>query len=505
MVTHSIKGVRLLPMSRRDNIPFDMLFCPRAVAIVGINKSPYGGAFFLRSFLSNGFPNPIYLVNPKLAGSKISDCVVYPSIEALPENPLPDVLIVAVPAEATPAVVEQAGQKKIPFVHIFSSGYSEIGKEHLETELLERARKYNVRIIGPNCLGPYNPRARTAIAEYMSPVPGNVAFISQSGGLSASMGLNGPSRGYHFSKVISIGNQVDVDLLDFLRYFRDDPETAIISAYIENIKRDGNRIVPLLQSITPKKPVAIWKGGIAKSGQQAVSSHTGGLAGNFALWRAMAAQTGVILVDNYEELAEMNQALSMLPIPETRGVAILTVGGGISVEFTDTCETVGLTVPPLSANAQKKIHEFVPDVNTNIRNPLDLGAAGLLPDTYGRIIKILADESQISNIIFIRDPERFDHYARNFNLPSGVEFEKICVDSLAQAKPPGKVVAFVPQILVDGEKTRSAIARFAQHLIENKIMSFDTIERAAKCIFRLWKYGDYLARRKTKDSPTLRP
>ncbi len=483
-------------MSRRNNIPFDTLFNPRAVAIVGINKSPYGGAFFLRSFLSNGFPNPIYLVNPNLAGTKIMECQVYPSIESLPDNPPTDVLIVAVPADATPEIVEQAGQKRIPFVQIFSSGYSEVGKNKLESQLLKNARKHNIRIVGPNCLGPYSPRARTAIAEYMSAVPGNVAFIAQSGGLSASMGLNGPSRGYYFSKIISIGNQIDLDLLDFLQYFKNDPETSIISVYVENIKRDGNQFVPLLQSITPKKPVAIWKGGIAQSGQAAVFSHTGGLAGNFALWKAMAAQTGVILVDNYEELTEMNQALSMLPIPETRGVAILTVGGGLSVQFTDACETVGLSVPPLSEAAQAKIREFIPDVNTNIRNPLDLGANGLLPDTYPRVIKILADEPQISNIIFIRDPERFDHYARNFKLPSGAEFEKSIAESLAQAKPAGKIVAFVPQILEDGEKTRSAIARFAQNLQKQQIMSFDTIEAAAKCIFRLWKYGDYLRRRK---------
>ncbi len=489
-------------MSLRKNIPFDALFNPRAVAIIGVNKDPYGGAFFLRSFLSNGFPNPIYLVNAKLAGTKMMGCQVYASIQAIPDDPPADVLIVAVRAENTPEIVEQAGQKHIPFVHIFSSGYSEVGKDRLETELLERARKSNVRIVGPNCLGPYNPRARTAIAEGMSAVGGNVAFISQSGGLSANMGLNGPSRGYHFSKVISIGNQIDLDLLDFLRYFRDDPETGIISAYIENIKRDGTQFVPLLQSVTAKKPVAIWKGGIAQSGQAAVISHTGGLAGNFALWRAMAAQTGAILVDNYDELTEMNQALSMFPVPETRGVAILTVGGGISVEFTDTCETLGLTVPPLSKEAQKKISEFVPDVNTNFRNPLDLGAAGFLTDTYAKVIKILADEPQISSILFVRDPERFDAYARVFQVPGGgAEYEKIYVENVGHAKPPGKIVAFVPQILEDGEKTRAAIARFAQNLQQQQIMSFDTIEAAAKCIYRLWKYGDYLKRRNVKQEP----
>ncbi len=493
-------------MSHHNNIPFDKLFDPQAIAIVGISKSPYGGAFFLRSLQTVGFPKPIYLVNAKLAGTKISGCEIYPSIQSLPEDPFPDLLIIAVAAEGSPEIIEQAGQKGIPFVHIFSSGFSEVGKEGeiLEVEILNRARMHGVRIIGPNCLGAYNPRARTAIGENMSAVPGNVAFIGQSGGLSATIGLNGPSRGYYFSKIISIGNQVDLDVLDFLRYFRDDPETRIISAYIENLKRDGNQFVPLLQSITPNKPVVVWKGGISNAGQVAVKSHTGGLAGNFQLWHAMAQQTGVILVDNFEELSEMNLALSMLPIPQTRGVAILTVGGGLSVQFTDACEITGLTVPPLSAATQDILRRFIPDVNTNIRNPIDLGADGLKADTYGRVIKILADEPQISSIIFIRDPERFNHYARVFQIPSETDFGNIFVESIAQGKPTGKIVAFVPAIMVDGEQTRATVARFVQTLQQKQIMAFDNIAAAAKCIYRLWKYGDYLRRRKVREGQ-LRP
>jgi len=124
-----------------------------------------------------------------------------------------------------------------------------------------------------------------------------------------------------------------------------------------------------------------------------------------------------------------------------------------------------------------------------------LGATGLLPDTYARVIKIIADEPQISSIIFIRDPERFDNYARVFHISSGVEYERLIVETLGNARPQGKILAHVPQILEDGEKTRAAIARFAQHLQKYQIIAFDTIESAAKCIFRLWKYGEYLKRR----------
>jgi acyl-CoA synthetase (NDP forming) len=181
------------------------------------------------------------------------------------------------------------------------------------------------------------------------------------------------------------------------------------------------------------------------------------------------------------------------------GISKAPYGGAFflrSVEFTDTCETLDLTVPPLSKASQEKILQFIPDVNTNTRNPLDLGAAGYIADTFGRVIKILADEPQISSIIFVRDPERFDHYARVFQIPSGADFEKIFVENVAQGRPPGKSVAFVPAIAVDGEMTRATVARFVQTLRQKQIMAFDTIEAAAKCIYRLWKYGDYLRRRK---------
>ncbi|HMF32161.1 MAG TPA: CoA-binding protein [Candidatus Lokiarchaeia archaeon] len=484
---------------RRAAIPFNQLFYPRAIAIVGVNESPYGGAFFLRCLKSSEFPNPIYLINPKLAGTTIMGCNVYPSILEIPDDPPADVLIVAVRAENTPEIVELAGQKGIPFVHIFSSGYAEVGRGDLEVALIESARKTNVRIIGPNCLGAYTPRAKTAIAEDMSPVPGDVAFIGQSGNLASMLGINGPSRGYYFSKIVSIGNQIDVDLLDFFQYFRDDQETRVISAYIENVKRDGPQLVPLLQSITPTKPIVIWKGGVAESGQAAVMSHTGALAGNYQLWRAMANQTGAILVDTFQELSEMNQALSLAPIPDNRGVAIMTVGGGISVEITDTCETYGLVVPPLSEDAQERIRQFIPDVNTNVRNPLDLGFMGLRPETYGRVIAILADEPQISSIIMIRDPERFPIYARSFNLQGGDEYTDLFVEGISLAKSPQKIVASVPSILEDGEQTRTAIARFTKKLLEKQVITFDNIQAAAKCIYRLWKYGNYLRRRGLQD------
>ncbi|MHA1731884.1 MAG: CoA-binding protein [Promethearchaeota archaeon] len=470
------------------NADLERLFNPRAITIIGVGKSPYGGGFFLRSLVEAGFPHPLYPVNPRLAGGEVFGHKVYGAVAEIPGDPPVDLAIVAVPAATTPKLMGELGEAGIPFAHVFSSGYSEVGKVGLEQELLEAARRAGVRVVGPNCMGVYNPRARIFFADGLTSESGNVGYVSQSGGLAARLALNGPTRGYYFSKAVSVGNQVDLDVLDFLRYFADDPETGIIAAYLENLKRDGHLLVPLMKQTTLEKPVVIWKSGKSQRGQKAVVSHTGGLAGNYELWKAMAKQTGVTLVDSFDELTEMVQAFSILPVPETRGTAIITAGGGLSVEGTDLCEANGLTVPALSTRAQERLAAIFSDVNTNLQNPLDLGAMGLMADTFAKAMEVLADEPQISNIIFVKDPERFPVYAQNFGIEN---FTEVVVKSIGDAKPPGKVVVGASTILREVEDAVVARFRFQEALLEKGIPSFNTIESAIKCIRRLWEYGEY--------------
>jgi len=467
------------------------LFNPRAIVVVGVStKRGWGGSHYLELLKEYEYSGAVYPVNPKYEGEEIQGYKVYGPISSLPDDPPIDLGIIAVPAKATPQIVEELGKKGVLFAHIFSSGFSELGEEgkKLEQELLKRAKKSHIRILGPNCMGIYSPKGRIAFTHRLSLETGPVAFISQSGGLASRHSHIGVHIGYKFSKVVSVGNQIDLDLVDLLNYCRTDPDTKVISMYIENLKRSGNDFVQLLKKTTKEKPVIIWKGGKLKAGHGAVMSHTGGLAGNIKLWRAMANQTGAILVNNFEELTEMIQACLHYKIPQNLGTAIITGGGGPAVEMTDECEAYGLEVPKITEKAQRMISEFIPEVNSNLSNPLEFGANGGHQNTI-KVINILDKEPHISSIIITNNPE---WYVRQ-----GLSMDKV-VNSLADALSPNSEKNLISIHMSFGarKETVELVNDFYSKAKERGIMIYKSVGAAAKCIHRLWSYGNYL---KTKN------
>jgi acyl-CoA synthetase (NDP forming) len=445
----------------------------------------------------------------------------YESISSIPDDLPVDLAIIAVPAKITPSIVEELGKKGVPFAHIFSSGFSELDSEFdkngkkLEEELIRFASKYGVRILGPNCMGIIAPKSKLTFLMTFSSMQmasndskennsediegledleelknhGQVAFISQSGGIAFSHGMLSPSLGYNFSKVVSLGNQIDLDLLDFLRYFKDDPDTKVIAMYIENIKRDGNEFVQLLRETTAKKPVIIWKGGVFQTGHQAVMSHTGGLAGNYTLWKSMAKQTGVILVDNFLELTDMVQTSLTYPFPKTLGTAVLSMSGGTAVESTDEVERNGLTMPLLSQEITQKINQFIPEINSNLKNPLEFGGKNSLEHTV-KIIEMLGEESQFSSIIMASSPE-FLIFRRGNSLDD-------YINKITNALPPnsGKLLMCVSTSMNTFEQGIKMNLEFRAKSLPNGFVAYRSTAAAAKACYRWWKYGKYLEKRK---------
>ncbi|HDZ18112.1 hypothetical protein LCGC14_1545680 [marine sediment metagenome] len=333
-------------------------------------------------------------------------------------------------------------------------------------------------------MGIYSPKGRIAFTHRLPLETGQVAFISQSGGLASRHSHVGIVSGYNFSKVISVGNQIDLDLFDFLNYFRTDADTKVISMYVENLKRDGNKFVKLLKQTTKEKPVIIWKGGKLKAGHGAVISHTGGLAGNIKLWRSMATQTGAILVNNFQELIEMIQACLHLKVPQSLGTAILTGGGGPAVEMTDECEAYGLEVPKITESAQRMINEFIPEVNSNLSNPLEFGANGGHQNSI-KVIKILDKEPHLSSIMITNNPERYTD--------RGLSMDEV-VNDLAESLSPNSDKNLISIHMSFGQRkeTVEAVNNFYSKAKEKGIIVYKSVESAAKCIYRLWSYGNYL-------------
>ena len=389
------------------NINFDKLFFPRSIGIIGVSRNPGSGVYFLQC-MKNKFKGPIYLFNPRLSGQDLYGYKIYGSILEVSE-PI-DYVILAVPARLCPKLMEEIGQKGVPFTTIFASGFREVGNENLEKEVLTIAKKYNVRIIGPNCIGVYNPRAGLFFAFEQSKKAGNFSGVFQSGGIAQNLSQLAVAYGLYVSKFISVGNSLDLSPAEFLEYFQNDDHTKIIGLYIENLRsiQQGRKFMKMVKECNlNRKPVILWRAGYGEATKKAILSHTGGLAGNNAIWKAVGKQTGSCIVNNSNEVASLASAFNLTHLPETRNVGVIGIGGGSTIEAIDILEKYNLKIPNLTEKTIAKMKRFLPDVNTNVTNPLDLGGAGIQPNIYYRTILALDKDPNISSVVFIKDPERF--------------------------------------------------------------------------------------------------
>ena len=384
----------------------EVVFHPKSVAVVGasgrtidnLRQGAQGGTGFIHIFKRLGFEGNIYPINPN--ATEILGLKAYPSIAELPE-PV-DLVIVSVPGKQVPGALEECARAGVKNIHVFTSGFSEMGTDEgrkLEAQVLEVARREGLRIIGPNGMGLHVPAAKISTWDWLPAKSGPVAFLSQSGGHCVFYTRYARQFDIRFSKVISFGNAAMLDSTDFLEYFATDPETKVISMYLEGVK-NGAKLVRQVKEIGRNKPVVIWKGGITESGSRAAASHTGSLAGNRALWDAFFAQSGAIAVGSVDDLADVTMTLLHLPPPRGRRVAVMGGGGGNSVAAADFCTQEGLEVPLLTEETRAELRSFVPPAGTSVRNPLD--APVILRDMslFERTINIVAADPLIDIIIF---------------------------------------------------------------------------------------------------------
>ncbi len=352
------------------------LFQPGSVAIVGASQDESkSGGMFVSSLLKDGYKGTIYPINRK--ESEIMSLKSYPRVLDVPAEI--DLAVMAIPAQGVPQAMAECAQKGVKFAFVHSVGFSELGAEGkgLEKQMLEAARRGGVRIVGPNCMGIFSPKGNiNSIVPYarVPMEPGGVAFVGQSGWVSENMTRLGSERGLRFSGVISIGNQSDLTIEDFLEYFGDDPETKVFAAYIEGIKQP-ERFLKLAEKISPKKPIIVWKGGSSEFGAKAAASHTGSLAGNYALFEAASRQKGIISAHGLEELMDLTVAFSCPYLPTGREIGLLIEAGGGAVATGDACASVGLIVSPFPEDVQQKLREFlngkIPP-SPSLKNPVDL-------------------------------------------------------------------------------------------------------------------------------------
>jgi len=461
--------------------PLESIFHPRGVAVVGVSATSggFGGNMFLQALKRQGYAGGIYAVNPK--ATEIDGAPCYPNLQSIP-GPV-DYVISSVPARAVLGLIDDAQAKGVRAIHFFTAGFRETGdasRALLEEQVLERARAAGIRLIGPNCMGVYEPSVGLTFQMNLPKEAGNIGALSQSGLNATEIITFGAPRGLRFSKVISFGNATDLNESDFLDYLANDDETAIITAYLEGV-RDGRRFFATVRDAAQSKPLTVLKGGLTEAGGRATSSHTGSLAGSSQIWRALADQAGFILVQTLEELVDSTVTFRYVPRLSGRRVAIVGGGGGTSVLAADACARAGLQVPVLAAETQRLLSEFTPDAGTSVRNPVDTMAMWR-QEGVAKTLGIVASDPQVDIVLLHMQT---DWANRPGNVPiTPQQFVSSTVEAAAATQSEsGKpvVVALRSPLSVEGMENGLAMqSGLAQH----GLSSFPSVIRAAGALTR---------------------
>ncbi|RJP26856.1 MAG: acetyl-CoA synthetase [Candidatus Abyssobacteria bacterium SURF_5] len=473
-----------------SNNSLEHLFYPRSIAVVGASPDGdafrWGGKTFIEGLVKQNYRGNVYPVHPK--AQTVCGIKAYKNVCDIPDQV--DLAIFSVPASAVMQVMADCVKKQVKFVHVFTAGFTETGLEdraRLEAEMAALARSGGVRVIGPNCMGVYCPDAGVAWVKDFPATSGPVAFVSQSGQLAGHFIEEGGLWGIQFSKVISFGNASDLQIHEFLHYLANDEKTGIIGAYIEGLK-DGRAFFDVVRSLTLNKPLVVWKGGQTEGGSRAVSSHTASIAGSRELWQALCKQTGVIPVNNIEELVANVAALQCMGLPRGRRVAIVGGAGGGSVTMTDAAERANLLVPQLSEESIRGLSEFVPVHGQSVKNPLDIFSVLVNYDHFMRMIELLRDDPNIDALIYF---QRVEWALRRDRIFLDMAMQ-MAIDGTRELKKP-LYIALAAAHSLEGELLRrEAQKKYARE----GIATFPSFEAAACAAYNLSEYQRYLSGRK---------
>jgi acetyltransferase len=382
--------------------PLDKIFAPKSVALIGATeKHGTVGRTILWNLISSPFGGTIYPINPNRPS--VLGIKAYPSIAAVPEQV--DLAVFCTPAPSIPGLIKECVDMGVPGAIVISAGFKEIGPEGaaLEAQIMEHARKGNMRLIGPNCLGLMNPHTglnATFAADIAK--PGNVGFISQSGALCTAVLDWSFRENVGFSAFVSVGSMLDVDWGDLIYYLGDDPKTNSIVIYMETIG-DARSFLSAAREVAQTKPIIVIKPGRTASAAKAAASHTGSLTGSDDVLEAAFKRCGVLRVNDISDLFDMAETLAHQPRPNGPRLTILTNAGGPGVLATDSLIMSGGELTEISAETMETLNKFLPTVWSH-NNPIDvIGDAG--PDRYAKSLEVAAADPNSDGLLVILTPQ----------------------------------------------------------------------------------------------------
>jgi acetyl coenzyme A synthetase (ADP forming)-like protein len=459
-------------MNKMSNL--NALFNPKSIAVVGASQDPDKlGYVLLKNIRDYNFQGKVYPVNPK--ANKILGLKAFPKISSVPDKV--DLALLSIPSHLVLAVAEECSEYGVKSIVILSSGFREAGAdgEQIQERIRKICRSSGMRALGPNCMGIYN-LSTNLNGTYFWELPrlrGNISFISQSGAYGGMLFNEIRQRQIGMSKFISIGNMVDINQADILRYLSTDKDTQAIALFIEDIQ-DGKEFLEVASEVSKVKPLVAFKAGRSEAGTRAAKSHTGAMAGSYQVYEAAFKQSGIVLTLNTEEFFDVTMALSSWHdcLPKNKNLAILTISGGPSVTASDTCEEVELGVPKFSEKTREKIRKYIPFFGAD-SNPVDM-TPQMNPDNYQACVDTVFSLEEIGGVIAI-----------NVGLDR-TEFASALVK--ANKKHGKPVVSFT----IDTPELSRIFNR-------NGIPIYPTPERSVHAYNGLVKYRTYLERKKFKD------
>lgn len=373
----------------------DYLFNPKSIAIIGASKTLQKvGHEIIKNIVVQGYNGKIFPVNPN--ENEILGYHCFPSVNVIPDEV--DLAIVVIPAQYTPKVVRECVQKKVKGIVIISSGFGEVGEEgkKLEEEISKSIKNTNVRILGPNVVGFKNTTNNLdATFVFGMPLKGPIALISQSGALCVAMVHHAVMEHIGLSKVIGVGNKIDIDDADLINYLNEDKDTKVVAMYIEGIK-DGKKFLQSAKKCC-EKPIVIIKAGRTEAGKLTAQSHTGAMAGEDRIYASVFKQSGILRAYGINELFDYARALAYQPLAKGNKLGIISNSGGANILLADNCPEYNLQVAKISEKTIEKLKKVLPSL-VKARNPVDVvGDADFY--RYEASTRALLEDENIDGVI----------------------------------------------------------------------------------------------------------
>ena len=466
----------------------DYIFKPRSLAVIGASENvTKWGYLMLERPLKTGFQGKVFPVNSRVETILGQHC--YPSVKDIPGAV--DLAVITTPLQQVVPVMQECVEKGIKGVVLITAGFAETGNEgkKLEDQVVEIAREGGIRLVGPNGLGIWSAAGKLNLAFDSLPKPGNIAFISQSGTFGRYMAELAKNQGYGLSMFVSVGNQADLTVGDYIEYLSYDKETKAIILYLEGVK-DGHKFMEASRQTVKGKPVILYKGGSTAAGKRATLSHTASIAGSDIIFDHACRQAGVIRTQEAFQIFDLAVAMLHQPLPAGNRVGIVGTGGQ-GVVAVDACQKLGLEIPELDDHTAIQIMQMLPPHAPLPRNPIDFAGGYRTAMDEANAVEALMKLSYIDAVIT--------------NIPVnplvwGIRYDemkdsRLLEESMKVAEQGTMRLCALPHlykkpVVCVRWHMGNSKDQFEKTLIESGVPVYDTPEQCARAIYGLVRYAE---------------